>query len=359
MDHLDRPARILVSGVGGIGGTVAGGLAKGGPGVRVDVVGLTRNEAVVDAVAAHGLRLRGVGEQQDIAGTVVSDLPDDFAPRDFIFLATQPTDVERAASSLLPFLAETGAFVVLQNGLCEERVAEIAGPERVFGGVVTFGASHPEPGVFERTSHGGVTVGRMDGRVDDPRLERLATLLRQVGPVETTTNLAGARWTKLAINSAISTLGTIGGDTLGALMRYRFVRRLALEIMTETVRVASVENVKLEKVAGTIDLPWLALSDREQAAALGSPQLVAKHALLLAVGSRYRRLRSSMLAAIERGRAPAVDFLNGEIVSRGQRYGVPTPVNSAARERVHAIARGERTSSLETIRSLAVDVGVA
>ena len=141
-------------------------------------------------------------------------------------------------------------------------------------------------------------------------------------------------------------------------MKFRFVRRLALEIMTETVRVAAAEGVALQKIAGTLDLEWLALSDEEQAEVLGSPSLFSKHAVLLAVGTRYRRLRSSMLSAIERGRPPAVDFLNGEIVSRGERHGIPTPVNRAALEAVHALARGDRPPAYDTIRSLARDVGI-
>ena len=81
-------------------------------------------------------------------------------------------------------------------------------------------------------------------------------------------------------------------------------------------------------------------------------------ALLLAVGMRYRRLRSSMLSAIERGRTPAVDFLNGEVVDRGVKHGVPTPVNAACQRMVHAIARGERPSHIQTIRQLATEVGL-
>ncbi|MEC8423857.1 MAG: 2-dehydropantoate 2-reductase N-terminal domain-containing protein, partial [Myxococcota bacterium] len=301
-----RP-RVLVTGIGGIGGTVAGWLTQHHPDVLDDVVALTRNASVVKAIDEHGFRLRGVGEPVDARGVVTTALPDGLAPRDFILLATQPPDVEDAARRLLPHLAPDGAFVVFQNGLCEERIAAIAGPEAVLGGVVSFGASHPEPGLFERTSQGGITLGRMDGRIDDPRLQKLATLLEAVAPVTIADDLAGVRWSKLAINSAISTLGTIGGDTLGALMKYRFVRRLALEIMTETVRVADAEGVTLRKIAGTLDLDWLALSESEQAEVLGSPSLFSKHAVLLAVGTRYRRLRSSMLAAVERGRPPAVD----------------------------------------------------
>ena len=165
-----------------------------------------------------------------------------------------------------------------------------------------------------------------------------------------TENLLGARWSKLAINSAVSTLGTIGGDRIGPLMRNGFVRRLAAEIMTETTLVARARGVRLEKVAGTIDLEWLALTDDERNT--GGPSLVAKHAVLLAAGFRYRRLRSSMLAAIERGREPAVDFLNGEVVRHGKPLGIETRVNRAAQALVWQIARKERASSLETLRGL-------
>jgi 2-dehydropantoate 2-reductase len=73
---------------------------------------------------------------------------------------------------------------------------------------------------------------------------------------------------------------------------------------------------------------------------------------MLAVGARYRRLRSSMLAAIERGRPPAVDFLNGEVVDRAKTHGIPAPANSAARDLVWAIARGLATPGHGTLRSL-------
>ena len=112
----------------------------------------------------------------------------------------------------------------------------------------------------------------------------LVRALESVGPVEVTQNLRGKRWSKLAINCGISTLGTIGGDRLGAFIHHRFVRRLCLEIMTEVVSVARRESVQLEKVSGTLDLSWIALNEEEKAAA-GSPSLVAKHGLLLAAGS--------------------------------------------------------------------------
>jgi 2-dehydropantoate 2-reductase len=220
----------------------------------------------------------------------------------------------------------------------------------VLGAIVSWGASMGEPGEFIQTSSGGFVLGSLDNKHPDA-VNELANLLQIVGPVTQTDNLEGSRWSKLAISCAISTLGTLGGDRLGALLRHRIVRRLALEIMSELVEIARAEQITLEPIAGTIDLDWLALAPSERSASL-SPSLLAKHSVLIAVGTRHRRLRSSMLRAIEQGRKPAVDFLNGEVVHRGKKLGIPTPVNALATRWIHEIAAGTRYSGVETLRSL-------
>lgn len=336
---------LLVVGLGGIGGTVAGHLLEQG----LSVTSISTNARIRESIERSGFLLCGEGETRTVRGRVLAE-----SPRgevfDYVLLATQPPQVEAAAEAAKGSLAPHGRMVVFQNGLCEERIARIVGADRVIGAVVAWGASMIGPGQYERTSAGGFALGRLDGPPDDA-VRGLALLLESIGPVELTDNLRGARWSKLAINCAISSLGTIGGDRLGALIVHRFVRRLTLEIMTEVVAVARAEGVKLQKVSGTLDLDWIALTEADRRSA-GSPSLLSKHTLLLAVGARYRRLRSSMLSAIERGRTPAVDFLNGEIVSRGETHGIPVPINRRVTETIHAIARGELRSSLGLLRRL-------
>jgi len=338
--------RFLVVGCGGIGGLVAAHLFAGGH----DVTALTTNRQIASAINTNGLRVVGDPTLSYARGRAVEKLESGAAPFDYILLATQPPQVEEAARGVLEFLAPRGAMVTFQNGLCEERIAKIAGPERTLGGVVAWGASMHEPGVYERTSPGGFVLGRIDGALDD-RLAPLGAALSSIGEIIYSENLAGARWSKLAINCAITSLGALGGDRLGVLLRHRFIRRLALEIMTEVVLTARASGVRLEKVSGTLDLDWIALTDAERSA-VGSPGLFAKHTILLAVGTRFRKMRSSMLAAIERGRPPAVDFLNGEIVTRGTRLGIPTPINAAVQAEVHALASQKRKPSLEVCRAL-------
>jgi 2-dehydropantoate 2-reductase len=356
-ERADR-SRFLVVGCGAIGGIVAAHLFELGH----EVVATTTNAGIAEAVNARGFQLRGEGGARGVAGKMRVGLPElEEGPFDFIILGVQPPALEEAARGAVHLLAANGDMVCLQNGLCEARVAAIAGEERTLGAIVGWGAAMPEPGVYDRTAAGGFTLGRLSrfspsspsrsSTEQDARARTLAQALEPIGPVEMTTNLEGKRWSKLAINCAISSLGALGGDRLGALLQHRVARRIALEIMTEAVHVARAESVRLEKVSGTLDLDWIALTEEERARA-GSPGLVAKHALLLAVGFRFRRMRSSMLAAIERGRTPAVDFLNGEIVARGKARRIPTPMNARIQNVVWEIARGKLAPGLDLLRRL-------
>jgi 2-dehydropantoate 2-reductase len=338
-------------GCGGIGGVLTAALAESGH----DVTVVTTNPGIHAAVHERGLRMVGDGAPRNVRTKVSLGVPTG-ETFDYVLLATQPPNVEEAAQTALPVLAERGSMVVLQNGLCESRIAKIAGSERVIGAVVGWGATMPEPGVYEHTAEGGFTLGHLSGKALGSEHDGLLRALEAVGPVETTQNLSGKRWSKLAINCAISTLGTIGGDRLGVLMQQRIVRRLGLEIMTEVAFVARAEGIRLEKVSGTIDLNWIALTEEETNAS-GSPSLVAKHGLVLAVGLRYRRMKSSMLSAIERGRKPAVDFLNGEIVDHARRHGIKVPVNTLVRDTVWAIADGKKKPGMDLVREVYAATG--
>ncbi len=344
-----RP-RVLVVGCGGIGGVLLCRLLE----ADIDVSVVTTNVAVRSALVSSGPSLGGGAQLPALSEErALSSAREASTGFDYVLLAVPPPEVERAAQEVLGVLRPEGRVVCFQNGLCEERVARFVGTERVIGAVVAWGASMPAPGRYEQTSAGGITLGYLDER-DDAELEGLAGLLAHVCPISRTKNLLGARFSKLIINCVVSTLGTLGGAKLGALLKRSFVRHLALEIVTEGVAVARAEGVVLEPIATTVDLDWLVLPQSGGSALGRGASLAARHALLLAVGARYRRMRSSMLAAIERGRTPSVDFLNGEIVERGRRHGVAVPVNGLAQRMVWEIAQGRRLAGLETLRELSV-----
>jgi len=345
--HRISSPRTLVVGCGAIGGVLAGSLAA--KGVPPEL--LTKNAAIAAAVRERGIIVQGVGGQRVGAAAAVHERLSGGVPAfELVVLATQPPEVEVAAETVLPWLREDGRIVCLQNGLCEERVARIAGSERTIGAVVAWGASMERPGVYVQTARGPMTLGRLQ-EPPDAALRRVAALFGRAFPVSTTENLRGVRWSKLAVNAAISTLGTIGGVPLGQLLSSRRARRLALEIVTEVLTVARREAVTLEPVARTLNLEVLDLGPAVCRRSFGV-QLALKHALVFGMALPYRRMRSSMLSAIQRGRTPAIDFLNGEVVARAHRHGMEVPVNERATEWVWQIARGERSPGAASLVAL-------
>src|SRR6187551_1021364 len=137
---MNPQPRILVMGAGGIGGIVSATLTEVGSAVTA----VSTNALIRAAVDKSGFRVLDEGEERTVRGWV-SPAPE--GKYDLCILATQPPNVEEAARTALPHLADDAEVVVLQNGLCEERIAAIVGGERVVGAIVAWGASMPQPGV--------------------------------------------------------------------------------------------------------------------------------------------------------------------------------------------------------------------
>lgn len=340
--------RIAVIGCGGIGGIIAAHLTRAG----VDVLPVVGNEKIARAISTHGFRVQELeGQTWSVAPLrrPVLQLEASDGPLDLVICVTQNTTLDAALRSALPAMAPHALVVTCQNGLPEERARAVVG-NRVIGCVVGWGASMVEPGLYKRTSKGGLQLGRSSAV--SPAADATAALLEAVCETKVVPDLAGVRWSKLAINCVTTTFGAIGGTELGKLLSHRSIRRLALEVFAEVAAVAAAANVKIQPVAGTMEIDKIAITAQERGTMFGSPSLAYKHSLLMAVGFRYRRMRSSMLYALERGRPPEIDFLNGEIVRRGQALGVPTPVNAALVARVQAIVAGDAVPQLSALHQI-------
>ena len=234
---------------------------------------------------------------------------------DLLLLCTRTQDLEAALAPAAPQLAPDGAVVCLQNGLPEERAAKIVGPGRVLGAVIGWSASREEGGAFV-TGRGEFILGG-----PSPRLREAAEVLGRVFPVRLTDNLPGARWSKLALNCALSALGAISGLSLGELAARGGVRALALRIIGEVVEVAREKGVRLARVSGLAPDSLVAL-----------PKL-AGHALVwLAVRGRTRQ-RTGLIGLLRAGRPAGIEDLNA-LVDR--------PLNRRVVAMVREIEQGRR-----------------
>jgi 2-dehydropantoate 2-reductase len=345
--HTGGGQRLLLMGCGGVGGVIAGGLLRAGH----DVTIVTHNAEISRAVNAGGLRITTPEGQWTVPATVHTHLDEIEGPFDAIYLAMKATGVQQAACDAAAYMSPQGYVVTLQNGVVEDRVGDVLGRERVVGALVGWGATMHGPGVVEMTSRGESVVGELDGRVT-PRVQRLKATLDAVAPATVSTNVYGVLWSKLAINCTITALGAVTGQLLGEMLRRGDVRHLALAITSEVVDVATAHGVRLEPVGGTLDVHRLYLPPERRTRGFGLDLLV-KHAIMGIVGLKFRRLKSSMLQSIERGRRPEIDFINGYAVEKGQEKNVPTPLNAALTSLVREIEAGARKTSPDNLKGLA------
>ena len=334
-----RSLDIAVIGTGAIGGTVATFLAEAG--YEVEVV--TKYPEVAQRVQDQGFEVIGVLGRHVAKMKAVARISDLSSPKDIVFMAMKATDLSEAAREVLPFLKEDSLVVSMQNGICEYELASIVGKERTVGCVVGFGATLLGPAKVEVTSGGHFWVGWLD-RSPDHRLEVIGELLSIVVPVRLTEDFIAQEYSKLIVNSAITSMGAITGERLGVMLGRREVREVFLGIIKEAIEVANAMGLKVPPYEGKLDYYRLA---RAKNSTLGR---IWAHLLLRIIGFKYRRLKSSSLQSLQRGKKTEVRYLNGFIVEQGKRFGVPTPINSLIVNLITEIEEGKREISPENLR---------
>jgi 2-dehydropantoate 2-reductase len=325
-----KDKKILVIGTGAIGGICAALIAKAGYQIEV----ICKYPELVQKITNEGLKISGIYGDMQVkmpAFACISELKE---MKDIVLLATKATDMMDAAKELLPFLHENSLVISLQNGICEEMLAEVLGKNRVIGCVVGWGATMHAPGELEMTSTGEFVIGNIDNSPKE-RLKEVQELLSLVVPVEISADIIASLYSKLIINSCITSLGAICGLYLGEMLSKKKLRSLFIEIMREAIAIADAMKMKVPSYANKINY----YKFLKNAGFLGN---LYRHLLIRFIGFKYRRLKSSMLQSLERGNKTEVDFLNGFIVRKGLDFSVQTPVNSKVVKMIKEIEQGKR-----------------
>lgn len=195
---------------------------------------------------------------------------------------------------------------------------------------------------IEMTSKGEFVIGNFRSE-DDERLEPLKAILNEVIETKICRNMIGYLYSKLIINSCITSLGAISGMRLGPMLKQKRFRNLFFCIMKEAMMVAREMDIKVEKYAGKVDYYQLTRPG-------GVLRNFFHHLLLMVIGFKYRRLKSSSLQSLERGRLTEVDSLNGYIVKRGDEYGVAVPLNKRIVSMIHEIEKHKRRSEMDNLK---------
>jgi 2-dehydropantoate 2-reductase len=246
--------RIAIVGAGGVGGVLAGLLARAG-----------QAQLVVIARGAHGEAIRRDGLRVDSPGgafTVRVDVverPADAGPADAALVAVKAWQVAEVAPSLAPALAAGGVAVPLQNGVeAAGTLAAALGDERVAGGVVAVLAWIERPGAVKLVgSAPRLRIGERGrrGRSPSPRLEALAAALRGAGVgVEIVADVEAASWEKFLLIEPWGTIAAAARAPWGVVRSVPETRALHLAALEELAALARARGVAIaaDAVARTL-----------------------------------------------------------------------------------------------------------
>jgi 2-dehydropantoate 2-reductase len=336
---MEGSKRILVVGAGAVGGITAAILAR----ESHDVCLVAKYPELAEKIRSHGLEISGHCGDFRMRVPAVARAAELDGKFDVVFMATKADALLNVTREILPCLHDQSRVVSMQNGICEEALAGVAGSLRTIGCVVGWGATLMAPGKVEMTSGGEFVIGNWD-RDKDEKLEEVAEILQKIMPTSTTHDILSHLYSKLIINSCVTTLGAISGLYLGQMLLKRHIRNIFIDIVREAIMVADAMGITVKPYAGKLDYykflrPGLMASAR-------------RHLTIRAIGFKYRKLRSSSLQSLERGRKTEIDYFNGYISSKGKACGVNTPVNRKLTRMVLEIENGMRPISANSLQEI-------
>ncbi len=323
-------SRIIVYGVGAVGGVVAASLAR----VGREVVGIARGRRLA-AIQQRGIMLRTPHFAEHIPVPCVAD-PSEiaFRPDDMMMLAMKTQDTPAALDPLRAAGWTDGPIYCAQNGVTNEDLALRVFPN-VHGILVmlscTFSEMH-EAVTFSTPRHGVFEVGRYPGGIDDDD-RRMAKALEDgnIGGFAAQDVMA-AKYGKLIINLVNIIQAAVG---VSAMKDAAPIRALAT---AEAEAALAAAGIKWRDVGG---------SDPRRDELMKQVEVPG----VVTVGGSTSQSLARGAGSVE------TDYLNGEISRLGRLHGVPTPVNDRLTQLGDRLARGGEKPGSMSVEALQELVG--
>ena len=337
--------KTLLIGAGAIGGSIAVLAKHAGYDIRL----LCHRTETKDLIEREGFDLHGVmGDVHETFTCYDSYDALEGETYDLIMIATKYQAMPEAAKRSLPFLAEDGLVVGLQNGILTDTLAEIVGKQRAVGVMIGFGATRNAANDVTMTSLGEFYIGMPDGYHPE-KLDALCEMFQKILPTQISDNITRQQYSKLIINSCINASAAITGQVLGKMVDDKRARTLYLAIAREGMRVAKGMGLDVPKYGKLLNYKLLMLMDN------GYYNMCCRLIVMLVSKLKYKDVKPSTLQSLEKGEKTEIDIFNGYFVEKGKEVGVPTPVNEKLVAMIHEIEDGVRPitpDNLEEFRGI-------
>ncbi len=233
--------------------------------------------------------------------------PDDSFEADLIIISTKASGLESAIKYIKNFVGKNTLIISLLNGISsEEEIAQAYGKEKV---IPAYFIGHSAVRDGNSVTQDGV------GRIVFGKNERLEKFFKENKiDYEIPEDIIYSLWLKFTMNIFSNQTSAVLNLTFGEMKRSEKFKEFAKKLIAEVRKIGEASGVK-------------GLENLEKDALFALSQMVDDG-------------KTSMLQDILAGRKTEVDIFAGEIIKRGQMFGIETPYNQTLYDLIKILEEG-------------------
>jgi 2-dehydropantoate 2-reductase len=289
--------KIVIYGVGGVGGFFGGLLAKKG----LNVIFFARGENLQE-MKQRGLRVESVDGDFIINPVQATDNPNEVGPADLVLVCVKAPQVKEITQQLKPFVIENTVILPLQNGVEAPRILADTFGKNVIGGLCKVISHKAGPGHIRHSGVSLIEIGEMDGPISS-RVEAVKELLASAGiNVVIHDDFPVALWNKMVMICGWGGITTVTRSSIGVIRSIPEIREILENLMRETIKIAQGLGVK---VSESIVETYLEFTD-----------------------NLPYETTTSLQRDVMEGKPSELEFLLGSIVRFGKELGINTPISN-------------------------------
>ena len=291
--------KIVVFGVGGVGGYFGGKLAQAG----YDVTFVARGRQY-DAIKLNGLEVKSILGDSKVRPKVVSDI-NDIESADLILLAVKAWQVRDVAESLKSIINDSTIVLPLQNGADKgDILCEVLNKENIIDGLCRIVSRIESPGVIDHFAFDEpeILFGEIDGSISK-RLKSIHEIFNKSNIKNRySEDIRLEIWRKFLFITTVSGIGALTRVPFGIMREDENIRNIMYQTANEIVAIANAKNIALTN------------QDVEKT--------------FSAIDNTLFNTTASMQRDIMEGRPSELENFNGYIVKQGKELHITTPANS-------------------------------
>lgn len=240
--------KILVVGIGGVGGYFGGLLAqkyRGSEAVEVNFLSRGKN---LEAIRTRGLKVREAGEEFTAVPARTVDQVRDLPKMDLVMVATKSYALEDAIRQIAPVVGPETTILPLLNGVFSKKIIEKIVPQAtVLEGCVYIISQLAGPGIVEKTGKYQALHFGLKGHPQD-KIARLNKLFLEAGiDSNTPDDIEKVIWEKYIFISTVATATSFFNCTIGEITGDPSRLAVTREMLEEIYRIGLAMKIDLRE----------------------------------------------------------------------------------------------------------------